>query len=84
MLISLLIAEIIPAVTVPPNPNGFPMASTQSPTLALLESPSGTGLNFSLELIFNTAMSLTGSVPTNFASYSLSSVNLTKFLRLLE
>ena len=74
---SLLIAEIIPAVTVPPRPKGFPIASTQSPTLALLESASGTGLNFSLDCICKTAMSLTGSVPINFALYSFLFVNLT-------
>jgi len=78
ILISLLIAEIIPDVTVPPNPKGFPIASTQSPTLALPESPSGTGLNLSFEFIFNTAISLTGSVPISLASYYLSLVNRTK------
>ena len=34
-----LIAEMIPAVTVPPRPKGSPIASTQSPTRALLLSP---------------------------------------------
>jgi hypothetical protein len=28
------LAEIIPAVTVPPKPNGFPIAKTPSPILA--------------------------------------------------
>ena len=35
-------AEIMPAVTVPPKPKGLPMASTQSPTRALSESPNET------------------------------------------
>ena len=41
-------AETIPAVTVPPRPNGLPMASTQSPTRAPSESPNctaGSGLS---------------------------------------
>ena len=45
-------AEIIPEVTVPPKPKGFPIAITQSPTLALSELPKFTGENFSLDLIF--------------------------------
>ena len=77
ILISLLIAEIIPWVTVPPKPNGFPIARTQSPTLALSESAKLTAGNFSSDLIFNTATSLIGSVPTISASYSLPLVNLT-------
>ena len=39
----LFLAEMIPDVTVPPNPNGFPIAITQSPTLAVSESPNFTG-----------------------------------------
>ena len=34
-------AEMIPAFTEPPKPNGFPTASTQSPTRARVESPLG-------------------------------------------
>ena len=37
-LISLFRAEIIPAVTVPPKPNGFPIATAQS-QLLLYQSP---------------------------------------------
>ena len=50
MPIFLFLAEIIPAVTVPLRPNGFPMAITQSPILALSESPNFTGLNFLFDL----------------------------------
>ena len=42
----LFLAEIIPEVTVPPRPKGFPIAITQSPILALSESPNLTGINF--------------------------------------
>ena len=35
-------AETMPAVTEPPSPNGLPMATTQSPTLASSESPNST------------------------------------------
>ena len=42
---------MIPAVTVPPKPKGLPIAITQSPILALSESPKLTGINFSLESI---------------------------------
>ena len=47
----LFLAEIIPAVTVPPKPKGLPIAITQSPILALSESPNFTGRNLSLDLI---------------------------------
>lgn len=36
----------MPAVTVPPSPNGFPMAITQSPTSMESESPNVTKDNF--------------------------------------
>ena len=51
----LFLAEIIPEVTVPPKPKGFPIAITQSPTRALLELPKLKGINFSLdfELTYN-------------------------------
>ena len=35
-------AETMPAVTVPPRPNGLPIASTQSPTRSASESPNCT------------------------------------------
>ena len=57
-LISLFRAEIIPAVTVPPKPNGLPIATAQSPTLAVSESPNLTVLNLSLVSIFKTAISI--------------------------
>ena len=42
----LFLAEIIPDVTVPPKPKGLPIAITQSPILALSESPNLTGIIF--------------------------------------
>ena len=60
-------ADIIPDVTVPPNPNGFPIAITQSPILALSESPNLTGKNFYFDSIFKTAISERGSAPITFA-----------------
>ena len=64
---SLFLAEIIPEVTVPPNPKGFPIAITQSPTLALSEFANFTGLNISFESILRTAISAYGSAPIIFA-----------------
>ena len=48
---------MIPEVTVPPKPNGFPIAITQSPILALSESPNATGVNLSLVSSWSTAIS---------------------------
>ncbi|MNY76605.1 hypothetical protein D3C86_2162440 [compost metagenome] len=61
------LAEIIPDVTVPPKPNGLPIAITQSPILALSESPNLTGENFSLVSNCKTAISDNGSAPITFA-----------------
>ena len=59
----LFLAEIIPAVTVPPNPNGLPIAITQSPILALSESPNLTGVKLLSDVIWSTAISDSGSAP---------------------
>ena len=61
----------------PPNPNGLPIAITQSPILALSESPKLTGINLSLVSNYNTAISDKGSAPTTFALYSSSPLTLT-------
>ena len=60
-------AEIIPDVTVPPRPNGLPIAITQSPTLALSESPKLTGIKFFFASICNNARSESGSDPIMLA-----------------
>ena len=51
---SRFLADIIPDVTVPLKPKGFPIATTQSPTLALSEFPNITGTKLSDEFIFKT------------------------------
>ena len=73
----LFLAEIIPEVTVPPNPKGFPIAKTQSPILALSESPNLTGANLSFDCISKTARSDKGSEPIIFASYYFSPLTVT-------
>ena len=73
----LFLAEIIPEVTVPPKPKGFPIAITQSPILGLSELPNFTGMNLSFETICKTAISDNGSAPTILALYSLSPSTLT-------
>ena len=56
----------------PPNPNGLPIAITQSPIRALSESPNFTGTNFSFVSNCKTAISERGSAPITFALNSLS------------
>ena len=48
---SLLKAEMIPLVTVPPKPKGLPMAMTECPTLALSESANFTKVKDFLTLL---------------------------------
>ena len=62
-------------MTVPPSPKGFPIAITQSPILALSESPNLTGTNLSLDSIFKTAISESGSAPMTLALYSMYSLS---------
>ena len=70
--ISLDIAEIIPAVTVPPSPRGLPIAIDQSPTLIVSESPQLTDVStVDSGSIFKTARSAFGSRPNNSAVNSL-------------
>ena len=71
------VAEIIPSVTVPPSvPSGLPIAIAVSPTEILEESPRVAGVR-SFASTFNTAISLFGSVPISFASYSVPSLVFT-------
>ena len=60
-------AETMPAVTVPPRPNGLPIAITQSPTRSLSESPNFTAVSGLSGLTFSTARSVFVSVPTSSA-----------------
>ena len=62
-------ADTIPAVTVPPRPNGFPIAITQSPTRNASESPKLTAVRLVLPgSNFRTAISVFSSRPTSVAS----------------
>ena len=72
-LISLLNADIIPVVTVPPRPKGFPMAITEWPTFAVSESAKLTNGRGFFDSTFRSAISVSLSVPINFASSSVSS-----------
>ena len=67
-LMSRLRAEMMPTVTVPPRPNGLPIAITQSPMRIELELPNFTDFSFfSFGSTFSTAMSVLVSLPTNSA-----------------
>src|SRR6266567_3370491 len=68
---------MIPAVTVAPRTNGLPIASTQSPTRALLESPqlaAGSGV---LTSTLSKARSVTASRPMTCACNAVSSDSVT-------
>ena len=67
----------MPAVTVPPRPNGLPIATTHSPTRTRLESPKRTKGSGRVGLILSTAMSATLVRPTTSASYSVRSARVT-------
>ena len=60
-------AERIPAVTVPPKPNGLPIASTQSPTRSWSELPHLTAVSGFVDSTLSSARSTFGSLPTTFA-----------------
>src|SRR5580704_1526382 len=71
------VAEMIPAVTVPPSPNGLPIASTQSPTLAFVESPQEAAGSGVLLSTLRSARSVTVSRPTTCACSTVSSDKVT-------
>ena len=56
----------MPAVTEPPSPNGLPIATTQSPTRALVESPNFTKGRL-VPSILSTARSDWASLPISLA-----------------
>ena len=67
-MIARWIALTMPAVTVRSSPNGFPIATTGSPTCMASELPSGSGVRArELASIFSTARSLEASVPSTVA-----------------
>src|SRR5438093_4695851 len=73
-------ALTMPAVAVCVRPNGLPIASTQSPTLRLSESPSGSVGSGCAALMWTRAMSVLSSLPTSFASNSSSVAMRTRIL----
>ena len=70
-------AEMMPAVTEPPRPNGLPIASTQSPTRMASLSPKGTATSGWVVLIFSRARSVLLSLPTSSALMLVSSCRMT-------
>ena len=71
------VAEMMPAVTEPPSPNGLPIASTQSPTRACAESPQFAAGSGPFALTFSKARSVTASRPMICACNVVSSENVT-------
>ena len=61
-------AETMPAVTVPPRPNGLPIAITQSPTRSASLSPKRTKGSLRSAFTFRSARSVFGSRPRISAS----------------
>src|SRR6056297_917954 len=75
--ISLPFALIIPLVNVLSRPNGLPIAIAQSPILISSELPNITVGKSLSGSIFNTAISISGSVPTTSAFFVLPSESFT-------
>src|SRR6059058_389019 len=69
---NLPLALTMPAVAVCVSPNGFPIATTQSPTLRASESPNGSVGSGRGALTWRTAISVLSSLPTTLASNSSS------------
>ncbi len=67
-------------MTVPPRPNGSPIASTQSPTRALFESPQPMTGSGCLAFTLSSAKSVTASRPTTSAGRLVSSGSVTVML----
>ena len=68
----------MPKLIEPSRPNGLPMASTNCPTLTLLESPTLIGCNLTaFESTLMTARSLSGSTPTTVAGTLVPSAKVT-------
>src|SRR4029450_338333 len=72
-------AETMPAVTVPPRPNGLPTASTQSPIRGLLSDSLEDGGDLRPSTLIS-ARSVRGSVPITFAGKVLASSLVTSTL----
>ncbi len=71
---------MMPTLTLPPSPNGLPIAITQSPTRLLSESPNftvGSGALRPARSSLSSARSVLGSVPTSSALKVESSLSVT-------
>src|SRR5215471_498039 len=68
---------MMPEVTVPPRPKGLPIASTQSPTFVLAESPHVAAGRGAFGSTLSTARSVTASRPTTSACNVVSSDRVT-------
>ena len=77
-LVARSLALTMPWVTVWPMPKGLPTASTTSPTASASLSAKVTAGSFSSALIFSTATSVRGSLPTVFAVNSRPSASVTR------
>src|SRR5215207_1303614 len=71
------IAEMMPAVTLPPSPNGLPIVRTQSPTRVLLESPQVAAGSGAFGSTLRSAISVTASRPTTCACSEVPSDSVT-------
>src|SRR6185437_5688886 len=71
------VAEMIPAVTEPPSPNGLPIASTQSPTRAFDESPQLAAGSGAFGSTLRSARSVIESRPITWACSEVSSDRVT-------
>jgi hypothetical protein len=70
-------AESTPTVTVPPSPNGLPIAIVHAPGCTASESPQAVVVMLGRGSIFSTAMSVAGSRPTSRAGEVCLSENTT-------
>ena len=61
------LAEMMPRVTLPPSPNGLPIAITQSPTRIAAEEPNFTSFSALWASTFSSAMSVLVSLPISSA-----------------
>ncbi len=69
-------AERMPTVTVPPRPNGLPIAITQSPTRSAVESPNFSAFSGLSDFTWRSAMSVFSSRPMSVAGSLVPSLKL--------
>src|SRR5258706_122096 len=64
------LAEMMPTVTLPPRPNGLPIAITQSPTFEFSDDPNLTDVRGFLGVTLSRARSVLGSFPITLSTFS--------------